>query len=69
LVDAQVYESIPYRTAISDNCTDILVLRTRADDARITKKMSIVEQLIINRYFKRKLFLPDLAGYMLEQVI
>lgn len=31
LVDSQLYEPIPFRTAVEDGCTHVLVLRSRPD--------------------------------------
>lgn len=50
LVDALVFEPIPYRSAVRDNCTHILVLRTTPDGVSITKRMSLAQKLIVNRY-------------------
>ena len=52
--DALVFEPIPYRSALKENCTHILALRTRADDISVTVKMSIMEKLIMSRFFGRK---------------
>ena len=35
LLDALIYEPIPYRSAVNENCTDILVLRTRPDNITV----------------------------------
>jgi hypothetical protein len=32
LVDALIYEPMPYRSALEDGCTHVLVLRTWPDD-------------------------------------
>ncbi|CAN0503024.1 unnamed protein product, partial [Scytosiphon promiscuus] len=32
LVDSQLYEQIPFQTALDDGCTHVLVLRSRPDD-------------------------------------
>ena len=36
-LDATLYESIPYRSAIAEGCTHVLVLRTRAEGVRLHK--------------------------------
>jgi len=66
--DAFIFEPIPYRSAVKDNCTHILVLRTRADDSTVTAKMGMLEKMIIKRYFGRKLKLPQVMSWMINQV-
>lgn len=66
--DGFIFEPIPYRSAIKDNCTHILVLRTRPDDLSVTGKMGFIEKLIVRRYFGRKLKLPQIMKFMLRQV-
>jgi hypothetical protein len=65
--DALVYEPVPYRSALRDNCTQILVLRTRPDDVSVTKPLTLTEKLIISRYFTQKMSLPSLADWMINQ--
>jgi predicted patatin/cPLA2 family phospholipase len=67
LTDALVYEPIPYRSAIRDNCTHVLVLRTRADNTTVTAKMSLAERLIMKRYFGRKQKMPHHLDWMINQ--
>eukprot|EP01039_Chlorochromonas_danica_P009973 gene9972-11023_t len=67
LSDALLYEPIPYRSAIKENCSHILVFRTRADDNSVTKKMSFMEKMIMQRFFGRKLKLPELVDWMVNQ--
>ncbi|CAM9132507.1 unnamed protein product, partial [Ectocarpus fasciculatus] len=66
LVDALVFEPIPYRSAVRDNCTHILVLRTTPDGVSITKRMSLAQKLIVNRYFGGKF--PNLLEWMQKQM-
>jgi predicted patatin/cPLA2 family phospholipase len=67
LIDAQLFEPIPYRSAIQENCSHILVFRTRSDGLRVTKPMKFYEKMIMRRYFNRKLELPEITEYMLQQ--
>jgi len=56
LVDALLYEPIPYRQAVKDGATHVLVLRTRAEDAEVlgeTNAGGIWEHHICDNYFKR----------------
>jgi len=54
LVDALVCEPIPYRSAIIDGATHVIVLRTRPDPSPILgKPPGIYEKLIGRKYFKR----------------
>eukprot|EP01038_Epipyxis_sp_PR26KG_P008189 gene8189-11078_t len=65
--DALIFEPVPYRSAIRENCTHVIVLRTRADNQSVTVKMGILEKLIVSRFFGRKQGLPDLVDWMLNQ--
>jgi hypothetical protein len=67
LADALIYEPIPYRSAIKENCTHILVLRTRADNLSVTTKLGLAEKLVMSRFFGRKNGLPDAVAWMLNQ--
>ena len=55
LVDALVYEPIPYRTALNDNATHVLVVRSRPDGVDVTGKGGTMETLISHRFFIRKI--------------
>ena len=68
LSDALIFEPIPYRSAIKENCTHIIALRTRADDISVTVKMSVMEKMILARFFGRKQNLPELVDWMHNQV-
>ena len=65
--DALVFEPIPYRSAVKENCTHVLVLRTRADGISVTAKMGIAEKMIMSRFFGRKQGLPELVNWMHKQ--
>lgn len=67
LSDALIFEPVPYRSAVKDNCTHVLVFRTRPDGVSVTAKMGIVEKLIMSRFFGRKQGLPDLVHWMHRQ--
>ena len=45
--DALIFEPIPYRSAVEEGCTHILVLRTRPDDVSVTVKMTVPEKMIM----------------------
>jgi len=64
LVDAMLYEPIPYRSALQENCTHILVLRSRPDGISVSKKDPIIDTLAIRRYFKGVLRMFDIYEYM-----
>ena len=49
--DAMLFEPIPYRSAVAEGATHVLVLRTRPDEVNIVKKGSIFERLIAHRFF------------------
>ena len=65
--DALIFEPLPYRSAVRDNCTHVIVLRTRADDQSVTVKMGTMEKMIMSRFFGRKLGLPHFVTWMTKQ--
>ena len=65
--DALIFEPLPYRSALRDNCTHVIVLRTRADDLSVTIKMGTMEKMIMSRFFGRKLGLPHFVTWMTKQ--
>ncbi|KAJ1440264.1 acyl transferase/acyl hydrolase/lysophospholipase [Ochromonadaceae sp. CCMP2298] len=67
MTDALVYEPIPYRSALAENCTQVVVLRTRGDGVRMTAKGSLVEKMIMTRFFGRKQGMPNLVKWMHNQ--
>lgn len=67
LTDALLYEPVPYRSALKENCTHVLVLRTRADNVTVTAKMGVPEKLIMSRYFGRKQGMPEIVWWMHNQ--
>lgn len=52
LCDALMFEPIPYRSALKEGCTHVLVLRTRPDEVKVTGKISIFERLTYRRFFR-----------------
>ena len=64
LADALVYEPLPYRSAISEGATHVVVLRSRPDGADVTGKSSIFERMIMRRFFLRKNKLKNIYKYM-----
>lgn len=67
LADALLFEPLPYRSALNDNCTHVVVLRSRPDNISVTAKMSTIEKMIMQRFFGRKLKLPRMMRWMLNQ--
>jgi hypothetical protein len=57
MADAVIFEPLPYRSALRDNCTDIIVLRTRADNVSVTVKMGLMEKMIMSRLDHHSLLL------------
>ncbi|CAN0277779.1 unnamed protein product, partial [Scytosiphon promiscuus] len=53
LVDSQLYEQIPFQTALDDGCTHVLLLRSRPDGGNLLGKLKIAERLVARRFFKR----------------
>ncbi|CAM9955917.1 unnamed protein product, partial [Ectocarpus sp. 12 AP-2014] len=54
LVDAMVFEPLPYRSAIEDGCTDVVVLCTRPEGSQVLgKKPSIYESRVVKKFFEQ----------------
>ena len=66
LADAQLYEPLPYRSALADGCTHVLVLRTRPDGLNCARVVSMAEKAIYHRWFIRKNGLDEICAYMSE---
>jgi len=64
LADALIYEPLPYKTALAQGATHVVMLRSRPDGVDVTGKTSIFEKMILHRFFKRKNKLPDIYKYM-----
>jgi predicted acylesterase/phospholipase RssA len=67
LADAMLFEPIPYRAALAEGATHVLVLRTRPDGVNLVRKQAIIEKLISHRFFRRKQGLPRMAKHMEQQ--
>ena len=64
LADALIFEPLPYKTAIENGATHVVVLRTRPDGTDVAGKSSLFERLIVRRFFMRKNKLPNVYKYM-----
>eukprot|EP00566_Odontella_aurita_P005970 CAMPEP_0113532538 /NCGR_PEP_ID=MMETSP0015_2-20120614/4115_1 /TAXON_ID=2838 /ORGANISM="Odontella" /LENGTH=573 /DNA_ID=CAMNT_0000431511 /DNA_START=413 /DNA_END=2134 /DNA_ORIENTATION=+ /assembly_acc=CAM_ASM_000160 len=64
LADALIYEPLPYRTAIAEGATHVVMLRTRPDGVDVTGKSSLIERRIMKRFFLRKNELGKSYEYM-----
>jgi len=64
LADALIFEPLPFRTAIAEGATDVVMLRSRPDGTDVTGKTSVFEKLIFRRFFKRKNKLGHIHEYM-----
>jgi predicted acylesterase/phospholipase RssA len=64
LVDSQLYEPMPFRSALESGCTHVLVLRSRPDDVNVIAATKLPERLIMRRFFKRKYGDVDAYEYM-----
>lgn len=65
--DAMLYEPVPYRLAVREGATHVLVLRTRPDGSNVVRPVSFVERLIAHRFFQRKMRMPHMYLHMREQ--
>lgn len=68
MADSQLFQPIPYRAAIDDGCTHVLVVRTVADGQSIIKKLGIMEKLIMLRFFAKKLKMQSILSWMSNQL-
>jgi len=64
LADALLYEPLPYRVATAEGATHVVCLRSRPDGVDVTGKTTIVEKLILWRFFLRKNSLRKVYEYM-----
>lgn len=60
LADALLFEPLPFRSAVREGATHVVVLRSRPDGTDVTGKGGIFEQLIFRRFFLRKNRLPNM---------
>ncbi|GKY96086.1 hypothetical protein MPSEU_000568700 [Mayamaea pseudoterrestris] len=68
LADALLYEPLPYRTAVAEGATHVLVTRTRPDGVDVTGKGGVFERLIFRRFFLRKNWLPRIFNRLKMQL-
>ena len=66
--DALIFEPLPYRSALKENCTHVIVLRTRSDNVRTTVKAGLIERTMTKRFFGNKQNLPSMVNWMHNQV-
>lgn len=64
LADSLLFEPMPYRAAVSENATHVIVLRSRPDGVDVTGKTSLFEKMIIRRFFLNKNNLRNIYEYM-----
>lgn len=64
LADSLLFEPMPYRAALTENATHVIVLRSRPDGVDVTGKTSLFEKMIIRRFFLRKNSLRNIYDYM-----
>ncbi|KAF8820654.1 phospholipase, patatin family protein [Cardiosporidium cionae] len=67
MADAMLYEPIPYRSALQENCTHVLVLRTQADEHPVTRTggfNAFMEQRMSKRFFQGKYKLPNIYRHI-----
>mmetsp|Transcript_11647 Transcript_11647/g.34249 ORF Transcript_11647/g.34249 Transcript_11647/m.34249 type:complete len:729 (-) Transcript_11647:105-2291(-) len=60
--DAFCYEPIPYRSAVEEGATHVLVLRTRPEGVKLRTKPTVYENLLAPNYFKSH-HLPQVAEF------
>ena len=67
LADSLIYEPLPYRSALAEGATHVVVLRTRPDGIDVTGKPGIFDRLLMRRFFLRKNKLPGIYSRMRRQ--
>jgi len=68
LADALLFEPLPYRSAIAEGATHVVVIRSRPDGVDVTGKSSLFERLIFRRFFLRKNRLPNMYQRLKRQL-
>lgn len=68
MADALVYEPLPYRSALAEGATHVVVCRSRPDGVDVTGKGGPIERLIFRRFFLRKNRLPRIFDYFNRQL-
>lgn len=68
MADALIYEPLPFRSALADGATHVVVVRSRPDGVDVTGKGSVFENLIFRRFFLRKNRLPRIFHRMKRQL-
>lgn len=64
LADALLYEPLPYRSALKEGATHVVVIRSRPDGVDVTGKSSFIEKRIMKRFFLKKNHLPNIFKLM-----
>ena len=64
LADSLLFEPMPYRAALKEKATHVVILRSRPDGVDVTGKTSIFEKLIFRRFFLKKNKLRNIYEYM-----
>lgn len=64
MADSLLFEPIPYRAAVLEKATHVLVLRSQPDGVDVTGKPSLFEKMIIRRFFLKKNSLRNIYEYM-----
>ncbi|CAN0438075.1 unnamed protein product, partial [Phaeothamnion confervicola] len=66
--DALIFEPMPFRSAVAEGCTHVLVLRTRPDGRQVLgKSAGLYERRIARQFFDRFHRLPHVSEHMLQQ--
>jgi hypothetical protein len=63
LADAQLFEPVPFKSALANGCTHVLVLRTRPDGINCMPRPSKVEAGMMRNFFAD---MPDIADYLIQ---
>jgi predicted acylesterase/phospholipase RssA len=64
LADSLLYEPLPFRAAVQEGATHVIIIRSRPDGVDVSGKSSLWERLIFQRFLLRKNWLPKIYQYL-----
>ena len=64
LNDAQLFEPIPFKSAVAGGASHVLVVRTRPDGIKVSRTQGPFEINMYRRFFKRKTSFPQVYDFL-----
>ena len=68
MADSLLFEPLPFRSAIKEGATHVVIIRSRPDGVDVTGKASVFERLIFRRFLLRKNRLPNIFKYLKQHL-